>query len=95
MEEAYAACFCRVWNGHNLGLRDEQVQHNDRVVPRPVGSILLVGRDKWASSPREMQLSVKLLASISRSIHQEEMMANLEGKQGPCGERGSSDSSNS
>ena len=86
----------RRWYGHNREEVDEQVQQRDLVVPRPVGSTLLVGNSKCAKSPsNRMHPKVRLLASISLSIHHEASMANLAGKHGPRGDNGDSESLNS
>ena len=50
----------------------------------PEGSVLLAGNKMCAAdSSKVMQFTVKLLASISLSIHQAETTANLLGWQGP------------
>ena len=67
----------------------EQVQQSVRLVPLPVVSVLLAGRRMLTSdSLHSMQLSVRLLASISLSIHHDEVTANLCGQHGPSGQRG-------
>ena len=72
------------WYGHNREEVDEQVQHRDLVVPRPVGSTLLVGSSRCAKSlSNRAHSKVRLLASISLSIHHEASIANLVGKHGP------------
>ena len=84
------------WYGHSREEVDEQVQQRDLVVPRPVGSTLPVGNSRCAESLSNQKHSkVRLLASISLSIHHQASIANLVGKHGPSGDNGDSESPSS
>ena len=65
------------------------MQQRERVVPCTEVSVLLQGRETWAmSSASWTHPRVRLLASISRSIHHDEIIANLLGWHGPPAARG-------